>query len=397
MVHDTLHAFYDAQLDLGPLEDGPLTGLTFAAKEAFDVKGHVTSGGNPDWARTHGPAQQTARAIDQLLRAGAHCIGKTHTDELMYGLNGENIHFGTPINPKCPQRIPGGSSSGSAAAVAGELTDFAIGTDTGGSVRIPASYTGIYGFRPTVGRTSLQGAIPLSQTFDTVGCMARKADILEKAASVLIAGTAGQEANFSCAIMVEDVAEMISPEVRAETDRQVRTLGTMFEHLDMAEIAPEGLDVWSQAFRIIQGYDIWQNFGEWITAVHPHFGPGFAERFAWTGTISRAQRDEWCARREGWKERVYPMLGSDTLLLMPTAPGPAPLKNTPLSELNPFRDRVLQMTAIAGLLGLPQVSLPLANYHGLPLGISVIGGPGTDEALLAWVHQVPVVYVNSSN
>ena len=119
---------------------GPLSGLRFAAKDLFDVEGYVTGCGNPDWERTHPPATRTAPVIRTLLDAGATLVGKTHTDELAYSVNGENAHFGTPVNPRAANRIPGGSSSGSASAVAGGVVDFAIGTDTAASVRLPASY-----------------------------------------------------------------------------------------------------------------------------------------------------------------------------------------------------------------------------------------------------------------
>lgn len=161
MAIDRYHSFMHPEVTRSGSIVGPLWGTRFAAKDVFDVQGHVTGAGNPDWAMTHRTAQVTAVAIEQLLGAGSSLFGITHTDELMYGLNGNNIHYGMPINPKAPDRIPGGSSSGSAVAVAAGIVDFAIGTDTGGSVRIPASYCGIYGMRPTHGRTDLQHVLAL--------------------------------------------------------------------------------------------------------------------------------------------------------------------------------------------------------------------------------------------
>src|SRR5262249_46188864 len=128
---------------------GPLANLIFGVKDIYDVAGHKTGFGSPDWLATHRPATRTAPSVQILLDAGADLVGKTHTDELTYRLTGENAHYGTPINVNAPGRIPGGSSSGSAAAVAGRLVDFAVGSDTGGSVRAPASFCGIYGIRPT--------------------------------------------------------------------------------------------------------------------------------------------------------------------------------------------------------------------------------------------------------
>ena len=164
---------------------GPIAGLTFAVKDLFDFAGHVTGAGNPDWQRTHEPARITAVVVERLVSAGATALGKTHTDELSRGIFGENAHFGTPVNPRAPGRVPGGSSSGSAAAVAGELTDFALGTDTGGSVRVPASFCGIYGIRPTHGRLPLTGVVGQAPSFDTVGWFARDPNLLARVGAVL--------------------------------------------------------------------------------------------------------------------------------------------------------------------------------------------------------------------
>ncbi|MDH5535005.1 MAG: amidase family protein, partial [Betaproteobacteria bacterium] len=165
---------------------GGLAGTTFAAKDIYNIAGHKTGFGSPDWLTTHEAATATAPVVQRLLDAGANLIGKTHTDEMAYSLNGENPHYGTPINPNAPGRIPGGSSNGSAAAVAGGLCDFALGSDTGGSVRAPASFCGIFGVRPTHGRILLDGVCPLAPSFDTVGWFARDAALLERVGQVLL-------------------------------------------------------------------------------------------------------------------------------------------------------------------------------------------------------------------
>ncbi|MFQ5924120.1 MAG: amidase family protein, partial [Anaerolineales bacterium] len=184
---DHLGAFCKhAELTLPGAPGGPLAELTFAAKDLFDIAGFVTGAGNPDWLRTHKPATITAPAVQAVVDAGATLVGKTHMDELAFSINGENAHYGTPVNPRAPGRIPGGSSSGSASVVAGEVVDFALGSDTGGSVRIPASYCGTYGFRPTHGRISLTGVVPLAPSFDTVGWFAGKASVLERVGRVLL-------------------------------------------------------------------------------------------------------------------------------------------------------------------------------------------------------------------
>lgn len=384
MVDDTFQAFYDPALELPAVSGGPLAGLKFAAKEAFAVQGQVTSGGNPDWLATHTPASETAHVIEALRGAGATLTGKTHTDELMYGLNGENVHYGTPINPMAPDRIPGGSSSGSAVSVAGGLVDFAIGTDTGGSVRIPSSYCGIYGIRPSHGRTNLTGVIPLAQSFDTVGWFTRSPSLLKAIGGVLLEGPSNP-GRLRRAIIATDMLDLVDDAVKAPLVEAVHSLASAFPLIRQMEIAPDGLDQWMQAFRILQGYEIWQNFGPWITDVQPRFGPGVQERFLWTGTISAADRDYWRGRVDGWLRILDDILRDDTVVIMPTAPGIAPLRNTPVPILNAFRDRVLRMTALAGLSGAVQVSVPLAQWQGLPMGVSILANRGLDESLLDWI------------
>src|SRR3954464_9967927 len=184
---DALNAFgRHTHVALRTSVEGPLSGLTFAAKDIYDIAGHKTGFGSPDWLRTHDAATHTAPTVERLLDAGADMVGRTHTDEMTFSLNGENAHYGTPVNVNAPGRIPGGSSSGSAAAVAGALVDFALGSDTGGAGRGPASFCGGYGIRPTHGRVSLEGACPLASSFDTAGWFARDPGILERVGAVLL-------------------------------------------------------------------------------------------------------------------------------------------------------------------------------------------------------------------
>ena len=179
--------------ELAPTADGPLAGLSFAVKDLIDVADRLTGCGNPTWRDTHPPAAVHAVCVEQLLAAGAHAVGKTVTDELAFSLIGENHFYGTPLNAAAPNRVPGGSSSGSASAVACGLADFALGTDTGGSVRVPASNCGIWGLRTSHGFVSVAGVMPFAPTFDTVGILARSAEVLRRAAEVLLADKATEQ------------------------------------------------------------------------------------------------------------------------------------------------------------------------------------------------------------
>src|SRR5262252_4073731 len=187
MPDDPVNAFVPGpRIRIEGRPDGPLAGLTFAAKDLFDVAGHPTGGGNPDWAAHNPVPTRHAWAVARLLEAGATLIGKTITDEVSLGIVGENAFYGTPVNPRAPGRVPGGSSSGSAAAVAGGRCDTALGTDTGGSVRVPASFCGLYGIRPTHGRLPLDGMMPQAPSSDTTGWFARDTGTFARVSQVML-------------------------------------------------------------------------------------------------------------------------------------------------------------------------------------------------------------------
>ncbi|MCP4657545.1 MAG: amidase [bacterium] len=363
--------------------EGPLAGLSFGVKDLFDVAGHPAACGHPDWLATHPPAERTAPVITTLLEAGATCAGKTHTDELAWSLNGENVHYGTPVNPGAPGRIPGGSSSGSAVAVAGGLVDFALGTDTAGSVRVPASYCGILGLRPTYGRVSPEGAMPLAAIFDTVGWFARTAGVLRAVGRVLLNDGEREPAGPPGLLLAEDCFALCGDRQRqallAAAQQVADRLALVPERVAVSE---EGLETWKNAFRRLQGREVWNHHGAWFEATRPRFGPGVRERFEAASQLAAECMAEEEALRERVKARMARLLGEGHLLLLPTTGVVAPPCRLPAAELDPIRDHVLRLTSIAGLAGLPQLNLPLARLDGLPLGLSLAVAPNRDEVLL---------------
>lgn len=367
---------------------GPLKGLSFGVKDIYDIAGHKTGFGSPDWLATHEPATRTAPTVAALLAAGADMPGKTQTDELTYSLNGENAHYGTPVNVNAPGRIPGGSSSGSAAAVAGGLVDFALGSDTGGSVRAPASFCGLYGIRPTHGRVSLEGACPLAKSFDTAGWFARDAALLERVGRVLLGDSPLPAqgpvllADDAFALLDSAAGEALQPAL----DRATAVLGVPRK----VTVSAEGLPQWFQAFRVLQGAEIHAQLGEWVAQVKPKLGPGVKERIEWTATIKHAEiaQAQAQAMRDAARARMDALLANNAVLLLPTVPDIAPLLNTPPAQLDDFRARAMSLLCIAGLAGLPQVTLPLATLNGCPLGLSLLAGRGNDVLLLALARRI---------
>ena len=365
---------------------GPLAGLTFGVKDIYDIAGHRTGFGSPDWLSTHPPAARTAPVVERLLAAGADMLGKTQTDELTYSLNGENAHYGTPVNVNAPGRIPGGSSSGSAAAVAGGLVDFALGSDTGGSVRAPASFCGIYGMRPTHGRVSLAGACALAPSFDTAGWFARDATLLERVGRVLLGDA--QPVEPGAVLLAADALSLAGPAAAMALQPALERIRGALGASRPVTISTEGLPQWFQAFRVLQGAEIHAQLGDWVARVQPRLGPGVRERMQWVATISAEDVARAQTVRDAARRRMDELLAGGAVLVLPTVPDIAPLLNTPAAALDDFRARAMSLLCIAGLAGLPQVSLPLATLQGCPLGVSLLAARGNDTLLLALARRI---------
>ncbi len=366
---------------------GPLAGLTFGAKDIYDVAGCKTGFGSPEWLATHDEASETAPAIRVLLDAGAHMVGRTQTDELTYSLNGENAHYGTPVNVNAPGRIPGGSSSGSAAAVAAALVDFALGSDTGGSVRAPASFCGIYGMRPTHGRVSLEHACPLASSFDTAGWFARDPTLMEHVGRVLLRDDGAAPAP-SRVLLGHDAFTLAGDDAAAALQPALDRMTAVLGRAEPITVAREGLAQWFQVFRMLQGAEVWRQHGDWVTRVRPNFGPGIRERVEWAATIESKDVVAAQQKREDIAHRMAALLAGNAVLLVPTVPGIAPLRNTPVAQLDDFRARAMSVLCIAGLARLPQITLPLATLDGCPLGLSLVAARGNDTMLLDLARRI---------
>lgn len=366
--------------------EGVLSGLTFAAKDLFDIRGHQSTAGHPDWARTHAAAQRDAPVVAKLLAAGADLVGVTILDELAYSLSGENPFYGTPHNPRAEGRLCGGSSCGSAAAVAACLCDFAIGTDTSGSVRVPAAFCGLFGLRPTHGALSSQGVVPLAPSFDTVGFLARDPRTFTSVASVLL-GTLPAP-NITRVLIADDalalcdagVAELLSDLV----ERALKALGAKLERI---ELLPEGFKVVRETHQRLQAREAWQTHGAWIRDVQPRFSAPIKARFDRARTLVESELGEpeaW-AQDEAFRGRLRARLGElltpGTLLFLPPTPGVAPRDDASVDELEAHRNRLLELTCLASLSGFPQLVVPARELEGAPLALSFMGAHGSDAAL----------------
>lgn len=381
-MEDHVNAFVPgARLRIEGRAGGRLSGLSFAVKDLFDVAGLPTGGGNHDWAKGRPVPTRHAWAVQALLDAGADFVGKTITDEVSLGILGENPFDGTPTNPAAPDRVPGGSSSGSASAVAAGLCDIALGTDTGGSVRVPSSFCGLYGLRPTHGRLDLSGMMPQAPSSDTTGWFARDAKTFATTSSVLL----GEEPGALPArlLVAVDAFGFADPEVAKALEPMVERLGKIVGDVREEIMAPQGLSVWARAQRALQPVEAWQTFRDWIETTNPRLAFSVASGLM-NGAQMPASERNWAAlMRQEARARLRHLLPPGTILCLPTTPFPAPLRGLPLPELQPLRDRITCLCAQGGLTGSPQLNLPGATVDGVPVGLSIIGGRGTDATLVA--------------
>lgn len=360
---------------------GPLTSLTAVVKDMYDIAGTRTGGGSPEWLAEQKPATRHAAVVEQIVAAGATITGKTICDEFFYSVAGVNAHYGTPTNLRAPGRIPGGSSSGSAAACGANACDFALGSDTGGSVRIPASFNGLYGLRPTHGRIDLAGAMAMAPSFDVGGWFANAPGVFHRVGTVLIRGTA-------VAAPVRHL--VVATDAFAQADAEVAALGHDFlKHAtpvlpQSTEVtaAPGGFDDWREAFRIVQAKEVWETFGVFVTRVKPKFGPGIKERMEFAATVTDDQAKAARKIVAAARTKIRALLPTGTIMALPTSPTIAPPADLKGDELESFRVRVMRLTCMAGLAGLPQMTLPIGTVSGCPAGLSLIGWAGADEVLL---------------
>ena len=401
-MRDTVNAFVPGTIHRSPgRAGGPLQGLTFAAKDLFDVAGLPTGGGNPDWAQQNPVPTSHSWAVGALLDAGADLVGKTVTDEVSLGLLGENAFDGTPVNVRAPGRVAGGSSSGSAAAVAAGLCDLALGTDTGGSVRVPASFCGLYGMRTTHGRVDRAGMMPQAPSADTVGFFARDAATFARAAAVLL-GEAIPDALPHRIVVATDAFGFADADVAAALEPMVQRLATLLDAEVREEtMAPPGLAVWARALRTLQAVEAWATFRDWIDRDNPRFAFNVARFLVLASLVPEADRQSAALMRAEARVRMEWLLPSGTILCLPTTPFPAPPCGRPLSEQAPWRDRILALCSHGGLTGVPQLNLPGATVTRpaeggapagtSPVGLSIVGPRGSDATLVAVAQAVEKV------
>jgi amidase len=385
---DKLNAFTrHTHIEVKGAPEGPLKGLTFGVKDIYNVAGVKTGFGSPAWLDTHEAATKNAAVVDQLLKAGASIVGKTHTEEMAWSINGINAHYGRPINVKAEGRVCGGSSSGSVSAVAGGLCDFALGSDTGGSIRLPASYTGIYGLRPTHGRLSLEGVLPLAPSFDVVGWFTRDAETYARIGKVLLQG-GDWNAKPRELLIAEDMFALLGEREKEALQPAIKRIATPYGEPRPVKIADRPLRDCFELYRIIQAAEVWKIHGAWVEKYKPTFGPGIHERMYGAAKSNSAEVEKAKAAREKVSAHVAELLKNGAMIILPTVPSIAPKIDVPQAEADSFRGKAMSLLSVSVLARTPQISMPLATLDGCPLGISIMGAQQTDEMLISAAQEI---------
>jgi amidase len=385
---DQLGAFTrHTHIEVAGAPSGPLKGLAFGVKDIYDIAGVKTGFGSPAWLDTHEAPKKNAALVDILLQAGASVVGKTHTEEMAWSINGINVHYGTPVNVRAKGRVCGGSSSGSASAVAGKLCDFALGSDTGGSVRLPASYTGLYGLRPTHGRLSLEGILPLAPSFDVPGWFARDIATFAKVGKVLLKN-GPDDVKPRELLIAEDMFALLGERERQALQPAIERIAKTFGAVRPVKIADHPLRECFELYRVIQASEVWKIHGAWVEKYKPTFGPGIHERMYGAAKIDLAEVEKAKAAREEVAKYVQGILKSNAMIVMPTVPGIAPLVDTPQAEADSYRGRAMSLLSVSVLARTPQLNLPIIELDGCPLGISIMGAQGADEMLIAAAETI---------
>ena len=381
--------------------EGPLEGLAVAVKDLFAIRGYRIGAGNPTYLDGARAEKTMAPAVSDLLRGGASLRGIARTDEFAYSIAGDNAHYGTPPNGAVPGALPGGSSSGPASAVATGQAEIGLATDTAGSVRVPASYQGLWGLRTTHGLVPRQGLLPLAQSFDTVGWLTRDGHTLQRVADWCLSydGSESTEsvlgesgADLPWRLLVPDeVLASVEPETRAAFDALVATLDASGEGAAAASVSIGDLDEYYEPFRTVQGAEAWRNDGAWIDEHPGAVGPAVAERFRMASEITPEQEADARTRLAVLRARVQALV-ADAVLLMPTVPGPAPLRTSAGARVDAVRQATLRMTTPAAIGGLPAISVPLMTVDSAlgpaPVGVCLVSRAGTDIALVRLARRI---------
>lgn len=392
---------------LPPKAPNPLTGLTFVVSDLFDIDGYVTGFGNPDWARTHEAASRTASVVSTVVEGGATCVGKTVIDEMAFSVTGENKHYGTPTNPAAPDRVPGGSCSGAAVAVAANLVDFSLGMDAVGGVRLPAGFCNIIGFRSSQGVLSNAGIIPVSTSLDTVGCFARDFSVLCRVSHIMMRLQFVAPRNPRQIIMADDCFELLKIPVDRVAEPVIKSTEKIFgrqvlkhENLGVylstkvpsllafssekmnGEAKTSTLSLLAQVMQVLLRHEFKENHEQWMSSTKPDLDASIRAQLREDDTIDEMEIQKLHTVRNEMRFALNLLLKNDGILVIPTFAEPPPKAGKKEMHSEAYLSRLFSLLSIASLSGCCQVTIPLGHHNKCPVSVSFIARHGGDRFLL---------------
>ncbi|KAI5660282.1 hypothetical protein M9H77_29075 [Catharanthus roseus] len=398
-----------------PKAPHPLNGLTFAVSDVFDIDGYVTGFGNPDWSRTHGAASQTSSVVSALVEGGATCTGKSVVDDMAFSISGENKHYDTPTNPAAPAKVPGGSSSGAAVAVAASLVDFSLGIDTVGGVRVPAGYCGVLGFRPSHGTVPQMGMIPVSASLDTVGWFARDPQILRRVGHVLLQVPLAVQRNPRSIIIADDCFHSSNVSDRV-TQAVIKSIEKLFgrqaiRHEKLGDYVNSKVPslkafqtgkangevktspLWSLAnvMQVLKRHEFKQNHEEWIKSVKPTLDPVISAQLREGLDVTDKEVENCLSVRNELRSALNLLLKDDGILIIPTTPDFPPKVGSKDVLSEEYHIRAYTFTSLASMSGCCQAAVPMGFDEKCPVSVSFIARHGGDRFLLDTVQTMYAV------
>ena len=368
--------------------DGVLSGKAVAVKDLVDYASHKVSFVLARWRDTHEASRETAPIITQLLEAGGSIAGFTKLDQLAYSLIGNACEGTPPLNSLYPDRFTGGSSSGPAAAVAAGLADIGLGTDTAGSIRVPAASCGLFGLRPTHGTISVSGVRPLAPSFDVAGVLATDPALIGPAFSVLSsasvpAGNDIQEVRVPTRASVSLVGDDTADSMYAVADALSAVYECRVIQCDLSEFINPDIGA---LFARLQGREIWSEHSQWISENKSYLADDVRARLERAERLSMSSDEEKAedkAAREKYRKDFQGFSGASSILVLPVLTDLAPLRTSSAEALLEFRSKSFQLTAPGSLTGCPQLVVPVSNESASKvIGIGLLGQHNNEATLL---------------
>ena len=381
--------FVDCKLKLNelPTASGNLNKYSFSAKDLFDLRGHIKSNGHKGSLTKFEPCNDTSPLISSLLNEGAKLIGLTNCDEFFYSLTGVESSFQQPQNWINEVLVPGGSSSGAAASVGFDLVDFALGSDTGGSIRVPASFCSLFGIRPTHGRVSTNGMTALAPSLDTLGWLTKKPELLSKVGKILLRNYKKESDKINKVFLLDNLFKLSTEEISLNIKIWSKKLENDFD-LDITSLSTIDFQRTIMDFQIIQGWEAKNGIVKFIKKNNLKLRKNIQERINFADSITESEYKKANKNRYEFKQRINSILEDGCVAIFPTTPMPALNKGKINQELSIFRKKIHNFTCVSGLTGRPQISLPINLKHPQPFGVSILGGLNKDEQLISMVEKI---------